>query len=58
MPDTIHVPPMAPISNRMMMAGVQLLILLVISRSRSSHVSRFEKWPTSTLTAEATNNDT
>ena len=58
MPDTIHVPPMAPINKRIIMAGVQLAILLEISCSRFSHVSRMEKWPMSTLTAEATNNDT
>jgi hypothetical protein len=43
MPETIHVPPMAPISKRIMMAGVQLAILSVTSFSRFSHFRRFEK---------------
>jgi hypothetical protein len=58
MPEIIHVPPMAPINKRIMMAGVQLAILLVISRSRFSHTNRFEKWPTNTLIAEATKSET
>jgi hypothetical protein len=41
-----------------MMAGVQVAIFAVISCSSFSHVIRFEKWPTSTLTADATNSDT
>ena len=58
MPDTIHVPPMAPISNRIIIAGVQLAILLVISCSRFSHSNRLVKCPISTLTADAANSDT
>jgi hypothetical protein len=58
MPDTIQVPPMAPINKRIMIAGVQLAILSVISFSRFSHSSRLEKWPINTLTADAANNDT
>ena len=58
MPDTIHVPPMAPMSKRMMMAGVQLATLLVISCSRSFHVSFLVSSPIITDTAEATSSDT
>ena len=58
MPATIHVPPMAPISSRMMIAGTQLATFAAISFSRFSHSSLFEKCPTSTLTAEATRSDT
>ena len=42
----------------MIMAGVQLAILAVISFSRFSHSKRFEKCPTTTLTAEAANKET
>jgi hypothetical protein len=43
MPETIHVPPMAPMRRRMMMAGVQLAIFSENSRSRFSHSKRFAK---------------
>jgi hypothetical protein len=57
-PDTIHVPLMAPISRRMMIEGVQLATLFVISRSNVSHSSRFLIHPTRTQEAEAINKTT
>ena len=58
MPDTIHVPLMAPMSKRMMMAGVQLAIFLVISFSSCSHLNFLVNSPIITDTADATNSDT
>ena len=46
------------IYRRIIMAGVQLATLFVISCSSTSHFSRFEKWPISTLTADATSSET
>ena len=43
MPDTIHVPPMAPINNKIMMAGAQLEIFALNSSSRFSQSSFFER---------------
>ena len=58
MPETIHVPPMAPMSSRMTMAEAQLATLLDISASSCSHLSRPCIFPISTLTAVASKSDT
>ena len=57
MPDTIHVPPMAPMSSKMTIEEVHAATFLVISLSRLSHFSRPWHHPTKTHTPEATNSD-
>ena len=58
MPDTIQVPPRAPINKRIMIEGVQLATFDVMFFSRLSQDKRFVLQPISTQTPEAIINAT
>ena len=54
MPLTIHAPPSAPMSSRMMMAELTPPTLSLIARSKSSQVMRRDAMPMQTQNAVAT----
>lgn len=57
MPLAIQVPAMAPMSNRMIKAGVALRILVTMASSNACHLQRYKQTDSAVQTAEADNRD-